>query len=194
MFRYHIDSAKLKHVIAQRGYAHLTEFAKLHGLNRTTINNYLKGRGGPFSEAYYIMCDVLQIDPLSILSLLPAKKTVDTNEIMPIVKKLCSFDKNIAVGLLGSRAKGRARKYSDWDVCVTRGANILTGVEFLRLKRSVDDEIDRLPREVDIVNLDSAPEWFLIGIDYEPVFLAGNSNAWSYFMGVLHGTKKRKQT
>jgi predicted nucleotidyltransferase len=192
MVRYHIDSTKLKQVIAQRGYAHVTEFAKRHGFNRTTINNYLKGRGGPFSEAYYIMCDLLEIDPLSILSPLPATP-VDTTEIIPIVRKLCSFDKHIAVGLLGSRARGTARRYSDWDVCVTRGANVLTGMEFLRLKRSVDDEVDVLPREVDIVNLDAAPEWFLEGIDYEPVFLAGNSNAWSYFMGVLHGTKKRRQ-
>lgn len=192
MSRYHIDPAKLREAVAQKGYAHVTEFAKLHGFNRATINNYLKGQGGPFSEAYYIICDALQIDPLSILSPLPAKPIVGVDEIMPMVKKLCSFDKDIAIGLLGSRAKGKNRKYSDWDICVTRGPNLLAGEEFLRLKRSVDDEVDRLPREVDIVNLDAAPEWFLTGIDYEPVFLAGNSNTWSYFMGVLYGTKKRK--
>lgn len=191
MQRYHIDPVKFGQAVAERGYAHVTEFARLHGFNRATINNYLKGRGGPFSEAYYIICDALKIDPLSILSILPDRKTVDADEIMSIVKKLCSSDKDIAVGLLGSRAKGTGRKYSDWDLCMTRGPNVLTGEEFLRLKRQVDDEVDMLPREVDIVNLDAAPEWFLAGLNYEPVFLAGNSNAWSYFLGVLHGTKKR---
>jgi len=193
MFRYHIDSAKLRQIVVQRGYAHVTEFAKLHGFNRATINNYLKGQGGPFSEVYYVICDALQIDPLSILSPLQAGQTVDADEVMPIVKKICAFDKDIAVGLLGSRAKGSGRKYSDWDLCITRGARTLTGGEFLRSKRSVDDEVDKLPREVDIINLDAAPEWFLVGLDYEPVFLAGNSNSWSYFMGVLYGTKKRKE-
>ena len=193
MLRYHIDAGKLKQIIAQRGYAHVTEFAKAHGFNRATMNNYLKGRG-PFSESYYIICDALQTDPLSILSPSPAGQTDDIAEIMPIVKKLCSFDKEIAIGLLGSRAKGTNREYSDWDICVTRGRHSLAGEEFLKLKRVVDDEVDRLPREVDFVNLDAAPEWFLLDIDYEPAFLGGDSNAWSYFMGVLHGAKKGKQT
>lgn len=193
MFRYHIDPAKLRQVVAQRGYTHVTEFAKLHGFNRATINNYLKGHGGPFSETYYVICNALQIDPLSILSLLPAKPVVDVDEVMPVIKKLCSFDQNIAVGLLGSRAKGIGRKYSDWDLCITSGPAVLAGEEFLKLKRSVDGEVDKLPREVDIINLDAAPEWFLTALDYKPVFLAGNLNAWSYFMGVLYGTKKREQ-
>jgi len=193
MNRYHVDSAKLKEVVTRRGYEHVTEFAKAHGFNRATINNYLKGEGGPFSETYYIICDSLQIDPLSILSPFKPDKTAGADEIMPIVKNLYSFDRNIAVGLLGSRAKGTGRKYSDWDLCITRGPNLLAGEEFLKLKRSVDDEVDKLPREVDIVNLDAAPDWFLMGIDYEPVFLGGNSNAWSYFMGVLYGAKKRKE-
>lgn len=169
----------------------MTEFAKAHGFNRATINNYLKGQG-PFSETYYIICDTLQIDPLSILSPFSAKKTNDVEEIMPIVKKLCLVDNEIAVGLLGSRAKGNYRKYSDWDLCITKGGHALTGEEFLKLKRTVDEEVDKLPREVDFVNLDVAPAWFLLGIDYEPIFLAGNSNSWSYFMGVLYGTKKGK--
>ncbi len=190
--RYHIDAAKLKQIVAQRGYAHVTEFAKAHGFNRATINNYLKGNGGPFSETYYIICDALQIDPLSILSPFSAKKTHDIEEIIPVVKKLCSVDLEIAIGLLGSRAKGLNRKYSDWDLCITRGGSALTGEEFLKLKRTVDEEVDKLPSEVDFVNLDVAPAWFLLDIDYEPIFLAGNSNSWSYFMGVLYGTKKGK--
>lgn len=192
MARYHIDASRLKQIIAQKGYAHVTDFAKSHGFNRATINNYLKGRG-PFSETYYVICDVLQIDPLSILSLSFSAPAPDVGEIMPIVKKLCSADKGIAVGLVGSRAKGIGRKYSDWDLCITRGRHGLTGKEFLRLKRAVDEDVDKLPREVDFVNVDAAPDWFLFGLSYEPVFLAGDSNAWSYFMGVLYGAKKGKE-
>lgn len=191
--RYHIDAGKLKQTIKQMGYAHVTEFARVHGFNRATINNYLNGRGGPFSETYYTFCEALQVDPLSILSPFSATPADNIAEIMPIVRRLCSFDKEIAVGLLGSRAKKTNRKYSDWDLCVTRGNHILTGEEFLKLKRAADDMVDRLPREVDFVNLDAAPDWFLSGLNYEPLYLAGNSNAWSYFMGVLHGTKKGKQ-
>jgi predicted nucleotidyltransferase len=190
--RYHVDAAKLKRIVTQRGFAHVTEFAKAHGFNRATINNYLRGKGGPFSEAYYVICDALQVDPMSILSPISAQQEDEVDEIMPIVKKLCASDNEIAVGLLGSRAKGNSRKYSDWDLCMTRGGRALTGEEFLKLKRTVDEDVDRLPREVDFVNLDAAPAWFLLGISYEPVFLGGSSNSWSYFTGVLHGAKKGK--
>ena len=190
MVRYHVDSEKLSHLIAQRGYAHLTEFARAHGFNRATMHHYFKGQG-PISESYYAICDALQVDPISLLLPVAEEKIDDLLEIMSVVKKLCASDDDIAVGLLGSRAMGRHRKYSDWDLGLTGGRRALSGLEFLRLKRTVDDEVDGLPREVDFVNLDAAPEWFLQGIDYEPVFIAGNMNAWTYFLGVLHGSKKR---
>ena len=189
--RYAVEASKFRQIVARRGYGHVTGFAKAHGLNRATINNYLKGIG-PFSETYYVICDALQVDPLSILAPSSSGRVDNIEEIMPIVRELCLADDEIAVGLLGSRARGSERKYSDWDLCITRGVRALTGEQFLKLKRTVDDDVDRLPREVDFVNLDAAPEWFLMEIDYEPVFLGGNSNSWSYFTGVLHGTKKGK--
>ncbi|MFA4874577.1 MAG: nucleotidyltransferase domain-containing protein [bacterium] len=190
--RYHVDADKLKHLVLSRGYGHLTEFAKAHGFNRATIHHFLKGQG-PFSEAYYAICDALNADPISLLSAVSESQVEHLSEIMPIARKLLTFDKEIAVGLLGSRAKGKGRRYSDWDLGITRGRHPLSGVEFLRVKRSVDDLVEELPRGVDFVNLDAAPEWFLHGIDYEPMYLAGDTSAWSYFLGVLHGSKKGKQ-
>ena len=43
---------------------------------------------------------------------------------------------------------------------------------------------------VDLVNLDQAPHWFLAGIDYEPIFLGGDREAFIHFKGVLHGIQK----
>jgi predicted nucleotidyltransferase len=192
--RYSIDSARFKDLIAKRGYACLTEFAKAHGFNRATLHHYMKGQGGPLAESYYALCEALQADPVDLLSPMAEGEIDGASEIMPIVKALCAVDRGIAVGLFGSRAKGRPRKYSDWDLGIARGRRPLGGVEFLRLKRTVDDAVDALPREVDFINLDVAPEWFLRGIDDEPIFLAGDSNAWAYFLGVLHGAKRRKET
>lgn len=192
MTRYHIDSNKLRQIIAQRGYAHLTEFARTHGFNRATLNHYLKGQG-PFSESYYAICDALSVDPVSLLMPSANAPTNHLDEIMPIVKKLCAYDKGIAAVLLGSRAKKTHKKYSDWDIGVTRGTKPISDMEFLKLRRIADDAADDLPREVDVVNLDAAPQWFINDIDYEPVYLAGDSNAWAYFMGVLHGTRKQKK-
>lgn len=191
--RYHLDAAKLKGLIARRGYAHLTAFAKAHGFNRATLHHYLRGKGGPLAEGYYAICEALKVDPIELLSAGAEEETGGLAEIMPIAAALCAADRGIAVGLLGSRAKGRQRRYSDWDLGITRGQRPLGGVEFLRLKRTVDDAVDALPREVDFINLDAAPEWFLLGVDYEPTFLAGDSNSWAYFLGVLDGAKRGKE-
>ncbi|MFH1830882.1 MAG: nucleotidyltransferase domain-containing protein [Pseudomonadota bacterium] len=189
--RYHLDNQKLKRLVLSHGYAHLTEFARAHGFNRATLNHFIKGKG-PFSEAFYAICEALNADPLSLLTPVPESKFEELSEIMPIAGKLALFDNEIAVGLLGSRAKGKGRKYSDWDVGITRGRRPLGGVEFFRVKRIVEDIVDALPRHVDFINLDAAPEWFLHDIDYEPMYLVGDQSTWAYFLGVLHGTKRRK--
>lgn len=192
MTRYHVDSEKMKSLFARAGYKSLAEFARAHGFNRATIHNYLKGLG-PFPQVYYSICDALSADPISILSPVTGSKIDDVSEIMPIVRTIAAHEEGIAAGIFGSRAKGTHRKYSDWDLGITRGARPLGGEEFLRLRRSLVDAIDVLPRRVDFINLDAAPEWFLGDIDYEPIFLTGDSNSWAYFMGVIHGTKRGKK-
>jgi predicted nucleotidyltransferase len=193
MLRYHLDADKLKRLIAQRGYAHLTAFARAHGFNRATIHHFVKG-DGPLSPVFYALCDTLQADPISLLTPMTGSEVPEASEVMPIVQALIATDKELAVGLLGSRAKRKARAYSDWDVGITRGRRALAGVEFFRIKRVAGDLTDALPRSVDFINLDQAPQWFLSRIDYEPVYLGGDPSAWAYFLGVLHGTKRAKQS
>lgn len=190
--RYHVDDEKLKRVIEERGYAHVTDFVRAHGFNRATLHHYLKGKG-PISESYYALCEALDCDPIELLSPISRADVQDIDEILPIAQALSAADRSIAVGLLGSRAKGAGRRYSDWDLGITRGQRALDGIAYLRLKRTVDDAVDTLPREVDFVNLDVAPAWFLENIDYEPILLAGEANAWNFFLGVLHGAKKREE-
>lgn len=188
--RYCLDAEKMNNLLRKRGFASLAEFARTHRLNRATLHHYIKGQGGPFPESYYAICNALKADPLSLLVPVTEVQLANISEMMPIIKNICLADEKVAVGLLGSRARDKARKYSDWDIGITRGSNPLGGVEFLRLKRHADEAIDRLAREVDILNLDAAPDWFLRGIDYTPVYLAGDTNAWAFFLGVLHGAKK----
>jgi len=190
MIRYRLDGGVLKRLIARNGYANVAQFAIRNRINRATLNNYLKGKG-PLSESFYDLCQALKADPLTLLvpaSSLPQVQYLD--EIMPLVKAVTAHDEQVAIGLLGSRVKGTMRRYSDWDLGITHGAGRLTGEIFLGLKRIVDDLADDLPRNVDLMNLDQAPGWFLKGIDYDPIFLAGNETSWNYFLGVLHGARK----
>ena len=44
-----------------------------------------------------------------------AKVPVDISEIEPILNALTHGDPALAIGLIGSRAKGRPKEFSDWD-------------------------------------------------------------------------------
>lgn len=190
MFRYKLDERQLSTRLRKLGFPALSQFAKQHGINRATLNNYLNGRG-PFPESFYAIADALNVDPLQLLSPITSKNDIPKlEEISPIVLACSKVSPQVAVILLGSRAAGKAQQYSDWDLGITGGTQPLTTKEFLRIRQIADDLKEDLPRDVDIINLDDAPEWFLKGIRYSPRFLAGNESSWAYFMGVLHGIQK----
>ncbi len=189
MRRFKLSKAHLERVLQERGYSSLAAFCEQTKINRATIYHYMQGRG-PLADAYYSLCDQLQVDPLSLLEEEKVSSDVDVSEIRAIVEALCKRDCELAVGLFGSRAKGTARRFSDWDLGITRGVGGLGTREYFVLKQRVDDLSDNLARKVDVINLDAAPLWFLSGINYQPIFLLGNRNAWSYFMGVLDGIQK----
>lgn len=190
MFRYGLSEEGFQRALGRLGYANVTQFAKQHGINRATLNNYLHGRG-PFPDSFYAIADALQVDPLQLLAPISSESNIPKlAEIAPIIKACSEVSPLVALGLLGSRATGAAQQYSDWDLGVTGGIQQLSTKEFLHIKQIVIDLSEDLPRVVDVINLDAAPEWFLKGIHYTPNFLAGNESSWAYFMGVLHGVQK----
>lgn len=191
MLRYRINDDVLKQALQRQGYKRLSHFAQDQKVNRMTLHHYLKGRG-PLPENYYHICDSLGVDPLAFLTPQLESVVAEQEKIQPIIQALLRQQPDLAVGLIGSRARGRAKKYSDWDLGVTRGAKALTPQEGLRLKTLVEDAAENLPWFVDVVNLDQAPLWFLQKIDYQPVYLGGNRAPWEFFLGVLHGIQSKK--
>lgn len=187
MFRYGLSEPQFQRALSRLGYTNAAQFARAHRINRATLNNYLQGRG-PLPESFYAIADALQVDPMQLLT--PTASVGDIpklEEIAHILAAIRAVSKHMAVGLLGSRARGTAKTYSDWDLGITCGMHPMPDEVFLRTRGMVDDLREDLPRGVDVVNLDAAPEWFLKGIQYTPKFLAGNESSWAYAMGVLHG-------
>ncbi len=190
MLRYKLKEEGLKLALKKKGFHAISELAKVTGFNRATLNSYLKGRG-PLSEPYYELCSLLDKDPLQLLTPYRVDLKIEfTDEIIPIVQDIANKYPDVAVMLLGSRAKGKEKKYSDWDLGVTKGSKGLTTKEYFAVKSFVEDIVDDLPRSVDVVNLDNAPLWFLEGIDYDPIYLGGKQGAFEFFLGVLNGIKK----
>ncbi len=190
MNRYKLDEKLLKKRVKALGFSSISQFTKRYGINRATLGNYIAGKG-PLPESFYAIASALLVDPLSLLIPAPNEKTVSgIDEISHIIKYLCDQNSSIAVLLIGSRAKGGEEQYSDWDIAITGGTTPVSSAEYLRLKRTVDDLAEDLPRGIDLINLDAAPSWFLKKIDYAPILLGGNISSMSFFMGVLNGIQK----
>lgn len=69
---------------------------------------------------------------------------------------------------------------------------MLSGRDFLKLRGRVQELAENLPRKVELINLDAAPDWFLDSINYSPIFLGGNHDIYSYMRGVIDGVRRQQ--
>jgi len=191
--KYVFNQTVFKQALSKRRIRSLFDFAQKSSIHRNTVLSYLEGKN-VFSNAFVHIAEFLKIDPLELLLAVSDTrvKVEGIDEIRHVIAALAKT-KKIAVVLLGSRARGKHREYSDWDIGITGGDSKVTSSEYLKLKNITEEISENVPRMVDLVNLDAAPSWFLKGIDYEPVFLDGNKEAHLYFKGVLYGIKKDRQ-
>lgn len=191
MQHYALNTSLLQKYLKQKGYRNVADFVAQTGFNRMTIHHYQEGNG-PFSETYYRLCNTLNIDPLELLTpVLSQNQNLHLDEILPLIKKMAAKYPPVAFGLFGSRAKGKAKKFSDWDIGITGGSEALNTWQYIKIKNDILDLAEDLPRSVDVIFLDAAPLWFWEEMDYTPIFLAGDEKSWQYFLGVLHGIQKK---
>ena len=87
----------------------------------------------------------------------PVRETHYEETVKEIVLNLCS-SYACEIFLFGSRARGKARRSSDFDVGI-RGLDLDA---FNHVKRRIEDIVEDspLPHSVDIVNFDCVPEPF----------------------------------
>jgi len=192
--KYILNKKLFKRYLLKEGYKNILDFSRKTSIHRNTIKNYLSGKS-IFSSAFEEVARHLNTSPLELIEPISDsdQRVEHLDELKPIIGKIIEHDKSIAVILLGSRAKKHHKKYSDWDLGITRIPNGISDREYLKIKSFVDDLADDLPRKVDVINIDVAPSWFFEGIDYEPVFLDGNKESYIYFKGVLDGIRKKQK-
>jgi predicted nucleotidyltransferase len=192
--KYVLDRQAVSERMKERGFANVSRFAGQIGVHRNTLLGYFRGKP-VFASAFLKIAQALGCNPLELI--VPANDhPVDLgplDEIRLIIAALLKQSPHIAIVLLGSRAKGRAKQYADWDLGITRPAAPIGSREFLSLRGIAADLAEDLIRHVDVINLDAAPGWFWEGINYEPVFLDGDREGYSFLKGILHGIKKNRQ-
>src|SRR3989338_4929904 len=175
--KYILNKEAFKKGLIERGYRGVADFAVQNRIHRNTLQKLLTGRP-VFSMTFQLLVDILKVDPLALMTPVSEIKGIPHGEeLRPVIGPLIRQDKKIAVVLIGSRASGKAKYYSDWDLGIVRYPEPITGIEYLQFKNKVEEMTDNLVRSVDLVNLNQAPAWFLEGLS-SIIFLDGNRETY----------------
>lgn len=173
----HILDSKVFHKsLKDKGYRSIGEFAKSLGIHRNTIHYYLSGHG-VFPESLEKIIAALGLKPHEILIEEKKGEGPMIEPIAPLVDQLQKKFADVTFILFGSRSRGAAQKYSDWDLGVYSSKEIPHKLyrDILKFK---DDIVEDLPFFVDIVNLNRADDYFLREASKYWMFLAGKLSDW----------------
>ncbi len=194
---------KLKKSMESQGVKTLNDLAKLSGVHRNTLYPYIRGEKPVYAPPIVQIARALKVDPLTLCD--REELSVD-QEIVRISNSLvasfgCKYD-SLVVVLFGSRARGQAKKFSDFDLGVSSGLNPVSFKDFLSMKDHVENLADDLIYKVDLVNLDNAPDWFLANLLQTDssgnhtglVFLSGSKDTYHFLRGRAYGAIKADLT
>jgi len=194
MNKYQLDFIKFKSQIIAKGYKNLAEFAAKNSIHRNTLRNLLAGQP-VFLDSFSRVAEILEVDPLELI--IPHAKLPShikgSEELAPIVARLLQKEKKMAIVLVGSQARKRAKKYSDWDIGIFRQPIPISGMEYLKLKQLVEDMGENNIRQMDLINLNQAPSWFLESLKEPLLFLEGNRESYCYLQGLIDGIQKENK-
>ena len=190
-----LDNNKLSLALSRKGIRSTLALSRLSGIHRNTLAPYLNGEKSIYSNAILDLAKFLELDPERL-------RVEDSTTPDLFINKLAddahqTFANSypeLAIFLFGSRAKQKARKFSDYDLAVTNGLKPISAKDFLTMKEYVCNEADNFAWKIDLVNIDQAPTWFLSDLGSEPTrLLAGSSEAYNFFKGRAYECWKARQ-
>lgn len=192
--QYLLDQKKFKKRLLSLGYKNLSDFAAKNGIHRNTLNDLLNGKS-VFSNAFEKIVEKLEMDPLELL--IPKSRLAlnipHIDEIKSVVAALVKKNKKMAVVLIGSRSRQKAKPFSDWDLGLFSHAVPIGATDYFHCKRLAEELSEDLVRKVDVVNLNQAPLWFLENLKESCLFLDGDHDSFIYLKGVVDGIQREKQ-
>lgn len=145
-------------------------------MHRNTVGNYLAGKTAlPGTLAR--MFEALDLAPAEVLSLSQQRKHVPGLSIANLIETLHTSLPEAAFVLFGSRARGTAKRYSDYDIGVYHPDTLAFAV-FSRLLDDVSAWNDESLAVAQLVDLTRADAPFLTRLAEDVVFLAGSYATW----------------
>ncbi|OGQ26686.1 MAG: hypothetical protein A3B79_07320 [Deltaproteobacteria bacterium RIFCSPHIGHO2_02_FULL_50_15] len=173
---YVIDPTAFLGALKQKGYRSIGELAHSLGIHRNTIHHYLSGHPvlpGNFSR----LMEALNLKLEDALIKKGEGSFVLSEEMATLVDQLYSEFSQVSFLLFGSRAQGRAHKYSDWDLGLFSQQDI-THRHYIKMLLRKDELTEDLPYFVDLVNLNRADPSFLRKASKHWIFLTGKQKDW----------------
>jgi len=171
-----LDTERLQRQIHARGYSTLRDFADAVGVHRNTVGNYLSGKTA-LPNALARILAALDLAPADVLSLPIRRRQVPGLVLSDLIEELQVTVPETAVVLFGSRARGTAKRYSDYDIGVF-SLDALDFPTFSRLLDLVSAWNEESLVTAQLVDLTHAGVDFLTGLAEDFVFLAGSQAAW----------------
>lgn len=158
-------------------YASISDFCAQHHIHRNSVSQYLNGKG-VLQPVVQLLFEKLHLERDEALL-----ETVDSRSIpeLPLlsrtIDRLVSEFPAYSYILFGSRARGKARTYSDVDLGVVGNAPLSLDV-WSGMRNIVDETSEDLPYMVDLVDLKRADHDFLSSVRTRAVFLGGSLSGW----------------
>lgn len=174
-----MDAQKFRERLRRSHFRSVEGLARSLGIHRNTIQYYLAGHR-VLPEKLEGMIRALRLSPFEILLEKDEEDLQGREDVGGLVDRLHEEFPKATFVLFGSRARGMAKKYADWDV----GVYSLEGIPhstYRLMSRRKEDLSEDLPFLVDLVNLNRLVESdpsFLRNISREWVLLAGRQQDW----------------
>ena len=189
---YRLDTRKIEGLMSERGIKSVLELARQTQINRNTILAYFQGRKSPFTSTYTRLAEFFELKPTQLLC--RHNQSIADQIICDINLKL--FEKlkkrQFCLMLFGSRSRAFFKKYSDIDLGISGGSNLLSDDEYLSLCVEINELKDQYSIEVDFLNLDRADKTFLSSIRRDLKFIGGDRFSFAYFIGKIDGNENAK--
>lgn len=171
-----LNRERFREALENKGYGSAGELAAALGIHRNTIQHYLSGKSA-LPDALEKIIRALAIKPSEAFIEKKEPDFLKTEAIAGVVDELHKAFPEVTFVLFGSRATGRAHKYSDWDI----GVYSRQGIEhslYIKIAIQKSDLEDNLPYFIDIINLNRADPSFLNDMAKHWVFLTGSQLDW----------------
>lgn len=179
-----LSRQKLLAKMQQAQIPSLLQLAKQAGLNRNTINYYLSG-ASLLPKGFLKICQILGTSPNNLINSDTPPSLYLTRGIASAIDRLAKRFPELTFTLFGSRARGTAKTFSDWDIGFF-SSNQVNHETHLELLDFVDDLNNELDIEIDAINLNEAKAHFLIENKDDFLFLKGSLSDWLQFKTTLN--------